>query len=94
MVCRAYLLAAYKLALWNEIRNRLTSIMLSAKEGRTDIVARQAPYEERFVSLQATREMLDDALAEERALTEELERWQWVRQPSSPAVKPGPRRGH
>jgi hypothetical protein len=90
---RAYLQLVYELAVWRELQGRLMAITANARESRTEIVAHEAPYLERFVTVKVVSEMLDRVLAKEQALMDELALWEWVRKPGpSGSGRPG-RRG-
>lgn len=80
MIPRAYLQLVYELALWRSIRGHLMSILGVAKDDRTEIIAQEAPYAQRFVPMQAARETMDAVAAREGAIVRELAQWQWVRQ--------------
>jgi hypothetical protein len=87
MLPEAYLSLAYELALWTEIRSRLMSIVLNAKDGRTDVIARQAPFAARFVTERVAADVLHEVLAKEHALIAALGEWEWVRRPIDAAPK-------
>jgi hypothetical protein len=86
---RSHLQLAYELAVYRVMQARLMSLAAEAKDGRTEIIAPEARYVERFVSVKAVSEVLDMVMTREHALMTEMGRWAWALKPP-PDVRKAP----